>query len=174
MLKTRQPAPEMSFPLLEGGAWTLSERKPESLSMIVAYRGAHCPKCRDYLQDLNTRMEEFASRGVDVVAVSSDNRERAEMAKTDWNLPNLPIAYDLSIDKARELQLPISTSRGKTSIGIDEPALFNEPGLFLVKPDGTLYAAFIQTLPFARPPLDQLLGAIDFIREKDYPARGEA
>jgi peroxiredoxin len=164
----------MSFPLLEGGSWTLSERKPESLSMVVAYRGAHCPMCRNYLQDLNARMGEFKARGVDVVAVSSDGKERAEMAKKDWELSELPIAYDLSIDKARELDLPISTSRGTTSIGIEEPAKFNEPGLFLIKPDGTLYAAFVQTMPFARPPLDQLLKAIDFIKEKDYPARGEA
>ena len=174
MLKTRQPAPEMSFPLVDGGTWTLSERKPESLSMVVAYRGVHCPMCRNYLQELNGKMAEFKARGVDVVAVSSDSRERAEMAKKDWDLAEVPIAYGLSIEKARELELPISTSRGKTSIGIEEPAKFNEPGLFLVKPDGTLYAAFIQTMPFARPPLDQLLKAIDFIKEKDYPARGEA
>jgi len=95
-------------------------------------------------------------------------------AKTDWALAKLPIAYGMTVDKARELGLSISTSRGKTSIGIDEPALFSEPGLFLVKPDGTLYAAFVQTTPFARPPLDQLLKAIDFINEKGYPARGEA
>lgn len=174
MLKTRQPTPEISVPTLDGETWTLSERKPESLTMVVAYRGAHCPKCRDYLQDLNARIDDFTGRGVEVIAVSADGRERAEMARTDWNLPKLPIGYDLSLDKARELELPISTSRGKTSIGIDEPAMFSEPGRFLVKPDGTLYAAFIQTMPFARPPLDQLLGAIDFIREKDYPARGEA
>lgn len=174
MLKTRQAAPEMSFPLLDGGSWTLSERKPEALSMVVAYRGAHCPMCRNYLQDLNQHMGEFKARGVDVVAVSSDGKERAELAKKDWALSDVPIAYDLSIEKARELELPISTSRGKTSIGLEEPALFSEPGLFLVKPDGTLYAAFVQTMPFARPPLDQLLKAIDFIREKDYPARGEA
>jgi hypothetical protein len=108
------------------------------------------------------------------VAVSSDGKERAMAAKTDWELPNIPVAYGLGIDKARELGLYISTSRGKTSIGIEEPARFNEPGLFLVKPDGTLYAAYIQTMPFARPPLDQLLKAIDFINEKGYPARGEA
>ncbi len=174
MLKTRQAAPEMSFPLLDGGTWTLSERRPESLSMVVAYRGAHCPMCRNYLQELNQRMDEFKARGVDVVAVSGDGKERAEMAKKDWELSELPIAYGLSIEKARELELPISTSRGKTSIGIEEPEKFSEPGLFLVKPDGTLYAAYIQTMPFARPPLDQLLKAIDFIREKDYPARGEA
>ncbi len=174
MLKTRQPMPELSFPMLEGDAWTLSERKPEQLSMVVAYRGAHCPVCSNYLKDLNDRVGEFTKRGVDVVAVSSDGKERAMAAKTDWGLGNLPIAYGLSIDKARELGLYISTSRGKTSIGIEEPALFNEPGLFLIKPDGTLYAAFIQTTPFARPPLDQLLKAVDFIVEKDYPARGEA
>ena len=174
MLKTRQAAPEMSFPTLEGESWTLSERKPESLSMVVAYRGAHCPMCRNYLQELNQRLGEFEERGVDVVAVSSDGKERAMSAKTDWELSKLPIAYGLSIDKARELGLYVSTSRGTTSIGIEEPAMFNEPGLFLVKPDGTLYAAYIQTMPFARPPLDQLLKAIDFIKEKDYPARGEA
>jgi len=174
MLKTRQPAPEMSFPLVDGSQWTLSERRPENLSMVVAYRGVHCPMCRNYLQELNQRIGEFVERGVEVVAVSSDGQERATAAKTDWALGSLPIAYDLSIEKARELGLPISTSRGTTSIGIEEPALFNEPGLFLVKPDGTLYAAYIQTMPFARPPLDQLLKAIDFIKEKGYPARGEA
>lgn len=174
MLKTRQPAPEMSFPLVTGGRWTLTERQPEALSMVVAYRGLHCPQCRNYLQELNGKMDDFTGRGVDVVAVSSDGKERAMAARTDWELAKLPIAYDLAIDKARELGLPISTSRGKTSIGVEEPALFNEPGLFLMKPDATLYAAFLQTTPFARPPLDQLLKAIDFIKEKGYPARGEA
>jgi peroxiredoxin len=174
MLKTRQAAPAMSFPLIAGGNWTLSERKPENMSMVVAYRGLHCPMCRNYLKELNEQIGEFSKRGVEVVAVSSDGKERAMAARTDWELPNIPIAYDLSIDRARELGLYISTSRGKTSIGIEEPAQFNEPGLFLVKPDGTLYAAYIQTMPFARPPLDQLLKAIDFINEKGYPARGEA
>jgi peroxiredoxin len=174
MLKTRQPMPELSFPLLDGGNWTLSERQPENLSMIVVYRGAHCPMCRNYLKEVEEKLGEFHKRGVDVVALSGDGTERAMAAKTDWELGSLPIGYGLSIDKARELGLYISTSRGTTSIGIEEPAMFNEPGLFLVKPDGTLYGAYIQTTPFARPPLDQLLKAIDFILEKDYPARGEA
>lgn len=174
MLKTRQAAPEMSFPMVDGGDWNLAERKPGNMSMVVAYRGLHCPMCRNYLKELNEQIGEFNKRGVEVVAVSSDGKERAMAAKTDWELPNVPIAYGLSIDKARELGLYISTSRGKTSIGIEEPAQFNEPGLFLIKPDGTLYAAYIQTMPFARPPLDQLLKAIDFINEKGYPARGEA
>ena len=69
--------------------------------------------------------------------------------------------------------LTISTSRGKTSIGIEEPAQFSEPGLFLVHPDGTLYWGSTQTMPFARPHFDEILGAIDFVTKNDYPARGE-
>ena len=60
-----------------------------------------------------------------------------------------------------------------TSPGLAEPALFNEPGLFLIKPDGTLYCASVQTMPFTRPQLADLLTALDFIAERNYPARGE-
>ena len=55
----------------------------------------------------------------------------------------------------------------------EEPAIFSEPGLFLVRPDGTLYFGTVQTMPFARPAFDQILGALDFVIAKGYPARGE-
>lgn len=174
MLKPRDAAPAMSFPTVEGDTWTLAERNPKSLSMVVAYRGLHCPVCRGYLKELNDRVGEFAERGVEVVAVSTDGEDRAKSAKADWELPDLTIGYGLSIEDARKMGLYISTSRGKTSIGIMEPEKFNEPGLYLVKPDGTLYSAFIQTTPFARPKLEELLKAIDFVNANDYPARGEA
>ena len=74
---------------------------------------------------------------------------------------------------ARDWGLFISSSRGKTSAGIEEPAQFSEPGVFLVRPDGTLYWSAIQTMPFARPHFRELLSAVDFVIAKDYPARGE-
>ncbi|MEZ5652849.1 MAG: hypothetical protein R3E87_20120 [Burkholderiaceae bacterium] len=67
----------------------------------------------------------------------------------------------------------ISTSRGKTSLGIDGPELFSEPGVFIVRANGSLYYGATQTMPFARPSFQDLLGAIDFAIAKDYPARGE-
>ena len=96
------------------------------------------------------------------------------MAKDAWGLPNLKIGYGVPVEKSREWGLYVSTSRGKTSAGVDEPALFAEPGLFLVKPDKTLYWASISTMPFARPHFPEILQAIDFVIGKDYPARGEA
>ena len=61
-----------------------------------------------------------------------------------------------------------------TSAGIEEPSLFAEPGLFLVKPDATLYWGSVSTMPFARPHFADIGGAIDFAVSKNYPARGEA
>ncbi len=69
--------------------------------------------------------------------------------------------------------LYVSSGIGKTSIGIEEPALFSEPGLFLVRPDGTLYFGSVQTMPFARPAFGDILKAVDFAIARNYPARGE-
>ena len=141
--------------------------------MVVFYRGLHCPICTKYLLELERLAPEFASRGVQVVAVSSDSEERAREMAQKIGAKSLPFGFGLSLRSARQWGLYISTSRGKTSIGIDEPALFSEPGVFLVRPDGTLYYGAVQTMPFARPHFQDLLGGVDFALAKDYPARGE-
>jgi hypothetical protein len=110
---------------------------------------------------------------VNVVVVSSDAEDRATEAKAKWELENVDLGYGLDLDNAREWGLYISTSNGVTSSGYEEPAIFSEPGLFLVRPDGTLYFGTVQTMPFARPAFDQILGALDFVIAKNYPARGE-
>lgn len=169
----RQPVPPLSVSLAGGGRFDIATEKPERFALIVFYRGLHCPQCRKQLTELEAKLPEFQKRGVSVVALSADNADRAARTKQEWQLPNLRLGYGVDLRTARSWGLYISTGRGKTSAGVDEPALFNEPGLFLVKPDHTLYAASVQTMPFARPHLADLLSAIDFIIEKDYPARGE-
>jgi peroxiredoxin len=137
--------------------------------MIVVYRGLHCPICKTYLRELEDKISEFDEAGVSVVAVSCDPVDRAEHAKRDWGLERLRIAYDLSITSGRKWGLYVS--RG---ISDKEPPEFLEPGLFLIRRDGTLYAAAIQTMPFARPAFADILSAVRFVTSKDYPARGEA
>jgi peroxiredoxin len=174
MLKPRKPVPALEFDTVGGARWSLAAQKPQNFTMVVFYRGFHCPVCRRYTSELNGMIGEFDKRGVSTVITSTDSRERAAEAKEKWGLPNLSIGYGISIDKAREWGLYISTSRGVTSAGVEEPPLFAEPGLFLVKPDGTLYWANISTMPFARPLFSDIAGAIDFAVAKNYPARGEA
>lgn len=123
--------------------------------------------------ELETLTPEFHKLGVNVVALSSDNAERAQAMAEKIKATHLKIGYGLSMASARQWGLYISTSRGKTSLGIEEPALFSEPGVFIVRPDNTLYYVFTQTMPFARPSFQELLGAIEFAIVKDYPARGE-
>jgi peroxiredoxin len=168
----RQPVPDLAVELAGGGHWRLADRRPKSLSLVVFYRGRHCPQCQKQLADLNRKMDEFEKRGVDAIAISTDSRDRAEDAKAAWSLDRVPIGYDFSLQEARRWGLYISTSRGKTSTGFDEPALFSEPGIFLVRPDGTLFSSIVQTMPFVRLHFAELLPAIDSILEKDYPARG--
>lgn len=172
-LLPRQPVPSLTLPLVGGGTWRLDEQAPDAFTMIVVYRGRHCPICSAYLADLNAKAGQFKDKGVNIVVASSDNEERAADAKKEWKLDQLDVAYGLSLDKARQWGLYISSGRGKTSIGIEEPAMFAEPGLFLVRPDGTLYFASVQTMPFARPAFSDVLKAVDFAITKNYPARGE-
>jgi peroxiredoxin len=173
-MKPRQPVPALEFDTVGGGRWSLAAQKPQSFTMIVFYRGLHCPVCRKYTTELNSMIGEFEKRGVSTVITSTDPKERAEEAKAKWGLPNLTVGYGVPIDKAREWGLYVSTSRGVTSAGIEEPPLFAEPGLFLVKPDGTLYWGSVSTMPFARPHFNEIAQAIDFAVSKNYPARGEA
>lgn len=74
-----------------------------------------------------------------------------------WRLQSSPLNF---LNFARTIRL--------------RPDEFSEPGLFLIRPDGTLFASTVQTMPFARPKFDDLLGAIQFVIKNDYPARGEA
>ena len=172
-LVPRQAVPALSVPTLDGGTRTLSEQNPENFTMVIFYRGLHCPICGNYLRDLDRKLGDFAERGVNVVVVSSDEEARARKAQEDWKLENLTVGYGLDLDTARAWGLYVSAGIGKTSIGIEEPALFSEPGLYLVRPDGTLYFGTVQTMPFARPNFGEILKALDFVIDRGYPARGE-
>jgi peroxiredoxin len=149
ILLPRHPVPALDLPLTTGERFVLGAQPAERLA------------------------PEFAARGVNLVAISSDTEERGQEMARKVSASGVHFAHSLPLKSAREWGLYISESRGKTSIGIDEPALFSEPAVYLVRPDGTLYYGAVQTMPFARPAFTDLLGAIDFAISKDYPARGE-
>ena len=46
--------------------------------------------------------------------------------------------------------------------------------MFVVRQDGKLYMASVNTMTLARTHFKEILGAFDFILKNDYPARGEA
>ncbi|SDX69131.1 peroxiredoxin-like family protein [Hymenobacter psychrophilus] len=169
MTKPRTQVPTLTVDLVGGGSFSLADAQPEFMTMLVFYRGHHCPVCRKNIQQLQTKLADFEALGIKAVAISTNTQELAEKTKQDWTIADVPLGYGLSIEKAREWGLYISKG-----ISDSEPAEFSEPGLFLVNPDGTLYASSIQTMPFTRPDFEDLLGGLKFVKEKKYPARGEA
>ena len=60
-----------------------------------------------------------------------------------------------------------------TSCSFKLRTVYEGAAIYLVRPDATLYFGSVQTMPFARPHLSDILIAIDFVTAKNYPARGE-
>jgi len=160
-------APALDLPLVGGGRFSLAEARPEAMSMVVFYRGYHCPLCKTYMGKLDSMADEFLAKGIEPVAVSMDGEERAAKTRREWGLENLPVAYGLDEADARAWGLWVSTS-----IKEGEADVFIEPGMFWVRPDGRLYLIDISNMPFARPDLDLLLSGVALAIDKDYPARG--
>ncbi|MCU0853363.1 MAG: hypothetical protein MUF63_00265 [Rhodobacteraceae bacterium] len=67
----------------------------------------------------------------------------------------------------------LSTSRGKASIGLEEPHLLSEPGPFFVDADRSVCHLPVQSMPLVRPSFRELLVALAFAIETSCPARGE-
>ena len=60
-----------------------------------------------------------------------------------------------------------------TGAGIEEPGLFSEAALYMVRSNGDLFFGSVQTMPFARPSFTDVLNAKKLVLDKDYPGRGE-
>ena len=174
-------APELSVETLSGDKFTLSSHKPDKYTIVVFYRGKHCPICINYLKEIEESYDAAKKLGIDIVAVSMDGEEKArataEAVLAKFNDDevkkdklSLPIGYGLSESVARSWGLFMSTAIP----GSQEPALFAEPGLFVVQPDGVVYSEVVQTNPLTRPSMKTLLGGLEFVMAHNYPIRGQA
>lgn len=173
MLIPRKKVPDLRLPLLGGGRFDLAAESAGLGTVLVFYRGLHCSICARQLTEIEGHVEDFATRGVSIIAVSSDGEDRARGMAEKVGASRLRFAYDLPIAQARDWGLYISTGRGMTPAGFEEPALFSEPGMFMVTPQQTLYFGMVQTMPFVRPKTPEILAALDVVIAKNYPARGE-
>lgn len=160
------------MPTIAHGCFDLATKQPQRFTLVVFYRGLHCHICTAYLRELESLVDAFHERGVGVIAVSADTEDRARQMADKIGASKLRIGYNLNLGTARSWGLYLSDSQGETTIGIEEPPLFFEPGLFLVRPDRTLYWVSVQSMPFARPNFTEMLEALDFAIRSNDPPRG--
>lgn len=167
---TQKLAAGATFPTLSvarvGGGDLTPGRQP-GWSMVVVYRGKHCPICKKYLGTLDGLLDDFSARDVEVMAVSADPKDRATAQVKDegWKFP---VGYDLSVAQMQQLGLYVSSPRSPEET--DRP--FAEPGLFVINPQGQLQIIDVSNAPFARPELSGVLDGIKFVQDKQYPIRG--
>jgi peroxiredoxin len=166
-------APSLSLPLTGGGSTddlALGTGADGRFSPVVFFRGLHCPVCRKQVGELDRRLGDLREAGVGrVVAVSMETSERSAQLVQEWHLGDLPVAHGLSEASAREWGLFVSTA-----IKDGEAPVFNEPGVFVLDADGTVYWSNVSSMPFGRPALDDVLAGLQFAQQQDYPAQGAA
>lgn len=174
LLQTNAPAPKLTLPTLSGETFTLSKNDPANFTIVVFYRGLHCPICINYLQEIEENLEALAQAGMDIVAISMDSEVKAQAtqskvaSKMGIDQLKTRIAYGLTEDDARSWGLYISSKREDSS----EPETFCEPGLFVIRPDNSVYMAQVQSAPFTRPNIAKMIGGLQYAVEHKYPARG--
>lgn len=109
--KTGELLPEFEISLLDGGNWSSSTQPSDSMLLLTVYRGMWCGHCKTQLQSLERLHNEFAARGVDILAVSADTEARASVMAKDYGLFRLAIGYEMPIDRARAMGIFISSVR---------------------------------------------------------------
>ena len=167
MLTPDSQVPNLAVETVGGGTWKLSEQAPENFTMLVFYRGLHCPVCKSYLQTLQSLLNAYEESGFSTIAISMNNETQATQTVSDWGVDQLTVGHSLSEADARAWGLYVSRA-----IKDVEADIFCEPGLFWVRPDGRLYLADVSNMPWARPDLAFLQSKVAFAVDNGYPARG--
>lgn len=148
-----ETAPELALALVGGGTTDdlkLGTEADGRFSLVVFYRGLHCPICRKQLGEIDKRIEDLTATGIGrAVAIPMETEEPSGRIVHQWHLANLPVAYGLSEEAARAWG-PGGLNLSRT-IKDGEPDLFNEPGIFILDEDRTLFWSSTATMPFGRP-----------------------
>lgn len=169
MIKPREKVPSITIDLVNDTQWKLEDQTPKNFTLIIFYRGKHCPVCKKQLEELQSRISDFTERGINIIAISANSEKISKETHGIWKIKDIPLGFEFPIEQARKWGLFISKS-----ISDKEPEHFFEPGMFLIDKEGKLYWEAIQSMPFGRPDFEDVLNGIDYILKEGYPARGEA
>lgn len=170
-MPTPKPVPgsilsPMTFANVTGGDITVGG-KTENWTLLVVYRGKHCPRCKKYLNILNDMRDDWTDAGFNVAVVSADSYEKAKADQTAFGW-GFDLGYGLTEDQMATLGLyvtePLSPDEAEGN--------FAEPGTFVLRPDGSQIIVAISNGPAVRPELAELLDGMIFNKNNDRPHRG--
>lgn len=169
MLRPGQKVPDVAFPLVEGGTWSLHQASGAHLRLVSFYRGAFCGFCTRAMQELNGLHAQFAELDIELFGVSVDPEEVAVEWASANGIDQVSIGYGLTREQIEACGLFAShfTRDGKE-------LYFAEPALWLVKPDGELYLNIQNSISCGRPDLESLVTGLKLLAAQGFPMRGNA
>jgi peroxiredoxin len=156
----------MTFANANGGEITVGGPS-KNWTLLVVYRGKHCPRCKKYLNILNDMCSDWADAGFDIAVVSADSQEKAQadLAEFGWGFD---LGYGLTEDQMATLGVYVSDPLSPQ----EADGRFAEPGIFVLRPDGSQIIVSISNGPAVRPDLAELLDGMIFNKTNDRPHRG--
>lgn len=162
------PVPEITFATVGDGDVTVGGAK-DAWTLLVVYRGKHCPLCKNYLNQLEEMKADWAEAGFDIVTVSADPMEKAKADVDEFGW-TFPVGIDLKEADMRRLGLYVSDPLSEK----ENDRRFAEPGLYCISPEGKAQIVAISNSPAARPGLDSVLKGMKFNIANNRPPRGQA
>lgn len=159
---------ETSFPIANRDGEITVGRSSDRWTMLFVYRGRHCPRCKRFLNKLNSVLTDW-TEVLDVAVVSADSKEKALADRQEFGW-EFDLCYGLTEAQMQALGLYVSEPLSDA----ETTHKFSEPGAFGIRPDGTLMLVDISNGPAARPDLEELLDGMKFNIENNRPVRGTA
>ena len=98
---------EMSFSIVGNDELVSIGQIKERWTMLFVYRGKHCPRCKRFLNKLNTVLPAL-SAVLDVVVVYADTEDKATADKAEFGW-NFELAYGMNEIQMRSLGLYVSS-----------------------------------------------------------------
>lgn len=146
--------PPINAPDQNGNSLTLSDvTGPNGLVLVLSRSFDWCPYCISQLQDLVEMAPEFRQQGLGVATMTYDSFEHLQAAEVDYGT-TFPLLRDEETQHFSALGvLNTEYEPGSRAYGIPYP------GIFLLRPDGTIHAKFAEEDYRVRPAFELVMEA---------------
>ncbi|MDT0630563.1 peroxiredoxin-like family protein [Rubrivirga sp. S365] len=163
-------APDFVLPNAMGQDVRLSELLDRGPVVLTFYRGAWCPYCNNQLRDYQDVLGEIEAAGATLVAVSPQAPD-GSMTMAERNGLAFPVLSDVGNEVSRQYGLVFTvddaTRERYRAVGVDLAAVNGTdawelpvPATYVVEPDGTIRAAFVEADYTQRASARQVLDAL--------------
>lgn len=163
-------APDFALPDVDGETVQLAALLERGPVVLTFYRGSWCPYCNTQLHDYQERLAEIEASGATLVAISPQIPD-SSLSMQEKNALAFPVLSDVGgeVSDAYGLtfQVDAATRERYQAVGVDlakangtDAWELPVPGTYVIAPDGTIRAAFVEADYTQRASVQQILDAL--------------